>query len=119
MKRRRRPSPQTLAVLCALAAKPERWTHGYDLCRSLDLKAGTVYPILIRLAERGYVMTAWEEDPPKGRPARHLYRISPEGAEYARELRLEAAARAAEHGAGADRGIAGAAAGGAIAGAGL
>ena len=115
----RHPSRQTAAVLTALAETGAAWSHGYDLCRSLDLKAGTVYPILIRLAERGYVMTAWEEDPPKGRPARHLYRISPEGAEYARELRLEAAARAAEHGAGADRGIAGAAAGGAIAGAGL
>jgi PadR family transcriptional regulator, regulatory protein PadR len=53
VKRRHRPSPQTLAVLLALAAKPERWSHGYDLCRSLDLKPGTVYPILIRLAERG------------------------------------------------------------------
>lgn len=116
MKRRHRPLPQTLAVLLARAAKPERWSHGYDLCRSLDLKPGTVYPILIRLAERGLLVTAWEEDPPKGRPARHLYRISPDGAEYARELRLEAAARAAERGAAADPGIAGAAAGGAIAG---
>jgi PadR family transcriptional regulator, regulatory protein PadR len=116
MKRRHRPSPQTLAVLLALAATPERWSHGYDLCRSLDLKPGTVYPILIRLAERGLLVTAWEEDPPKGRPARHLYRISPDGAEYARELRLEAAARTAERGAVADPGIAGAAAGGAIAG---
>ena len=113
MKRRRRPSPQTLAVLLALAAKPERWSHGYDLCRSPDLKAGTLYPILIRLAERGLLVTAWEEDPPKGRPARHLYRISPDGAEYARELRLEAAA---QRGAAADPGIAGAAAGAAIAG---
>jgi hypothetical protein len=40
----------------------------------------------------------------------------PDGAEYARELRLEAAARAPECGAAADPGIAGAAAGGAIAG---
>lgn len=116
VQRRHRPSPQTLAVLLALAAKPERWSHGYDLCRSLDLKPGTVYPILIRLAARGLLVTAWEEDPPKGRPARHLYRSSPDGAEYARELRLEAAARAAERGAAADPGIAGAAAGGAIAG---
>jgi PadR family transcriptional regulator, regulatory protein PadR len=115
VKRRHRPSPQTLAVLLALAARPQRWSHGHDPCRPLDLKPGTVYPILIRLAERGLLVTAWEEDPPKGRPARHLYRISPDGAGYARELRLEAAARAAERGA-ADPGIAGGAAGGAIAG---
>jgi PadR family transcriptional regulator, regulatory protein PadR len=95
VRRRHRPSPQTLAVLLALAGKPERWSHGYDLCRSLDLKAGTVYPILIRLAERGQVLTAWEEGPPRGRPARHLYRISPDGAEYVRELRRDAAARVA------------------------
>jgi DNA-binding PadR family transcriptional regulator len=93
VKRRRRPSPQSVAVLLALAAQPERWSHGYDLCRSLGLKAGTVYPILIRLADRGHVETAWEEDPPKGRPPRHLYRISPGGAAYARELREEAAER--------------------------
>lgn len=116
MRRRQRPSPQTRAVLLALAAKPERWNHGYDLCRSLDLKAGTVYPILIRLAERGLLVTAWEEDQPKGRPPRHLYRISPDGAEYARQLRLEAAARAAERDAATDPGIAGAAGCAAIAG---
>jgi DNA-binding PadR family transcriptional regulator len=88
---------------------PERWSHGYDLCRSLDLKPGTVYPILMRLAERGLLVTAWEEDPPRGRPARHLYRVTPDGAEYARESRLEAAARAAGRGASADAGIVGAA----------
>jgi PadR family transcriptional regulator, regulatory protein PadR len=115
MARRRRPSPQTLAVLFALAAKPDEWSHGYDLCRSLGLKAGTLYPILIRLAERDLVVTAWEGNPPRGRPARHLYRISPGGAEYVRGLRLEAAARAAGRGAAAP-GIAGATAGGAIAG---
>jgi hypothetical protein len=32
------------------------------LFRSLGLKAGTVYPILIRLAERGQVDTEWEQD---------------------------------------------------------
>lgn len=109
MRRPRRPSQQTLAVLLALAAKAEEWSYGYDLCRSLGLKAGTVYPILIRLAERGQVVTAWEEDPPKGRPARHLYRLSPDGAEYVRGLRLEAAARPVEHGAAAGGAIAGAA----------
>lgn len=76
----RRPSPQTRAVLRALAAAPS-WTHGYELCRTLDLKAGTVYPILIRLSERGLVERTWEQDPPPGRPARHLYRLSARGAE--------------------------------------
>jgi PadR family transcriptional regulator, regulatory protein PadR len=87
MVRVRRPSPQTVAVLDALAARDSDWSHGYDLCRALGLKAGTVYPILIRLAERGYVETAWEQEVPQGRPPRHLYRLSAAGAEHVRELR--------------------------------
>ena len=51
----RRPSPQTVAVVDALAERTTDWSHGYDLCRSLGLKAGTVYPIMTRLADRGLV----------------------------------------------------------------
>jgi PadR family transcriptional regulator PadR len=91
MTRTRRPSPQTVAVLDALAARTSDWSHGYDLCRSLGLRAGTVYPILIRLAERGFVETAWEQEVPQGRPPRHLYRLSAAGAEQVRELRRNAA----------------------------
>jgi PadR family transcriptional regulator PadR len=86
MRRPRRPTPQTIAVVLALADTPAGWSHGYELCRRLGLKAGTVYPILMRLAERGQLETAWETDPPSGRPARHLYRLSGEGARYAQEL---------------------------------
>jgi DNA-binding PadR family transcriptional regulator len=93
MTRVRRPSPQTVAVLEALAAKTSDWSHGYDLCRSLGLKAGTIYPILIRLAERGYVETAWEKEVPQGRPPRHLYRLSTAGAEHVGELRRAEAQR--------------------------
>jgi DNA-binding PadR family transcriptional regulator len=87
MRRARRLSPQTIAVLFALAEEPSRWRHGYDLCRSLELRAGTVYPILIRLAERRQVDTEWERAAPSGRPPRHLYRLSAEGAELVAELR--------------------------------
>ena len=91
MRRQRRPSAQTAAVLFALAERGENWSHGYDLCRRLGLKAGTMYPILMRLADRGQVETAWEQDPPRGRPPRHLYRLSPAGAELVAELRAAAA----------------------------
>jgi PadR family transcriptional regulator PadR len=91
VRRARKLSPQTIAIVLALADEKSGWSHGYDLCRRLDLKAGTVYPILMRLAERGQVETAWETDPPAGRPARHLYRLSGAGAELAGELRTAAA----------------------------
>ena len=92
MRRSRKPTPQTIAVVLALADNPSGWSHGYHLCRQLGLKAGTVYPILMRLAERGQLDTAWETDPPSGRPARHLYRLTGEGARFAEALRTAAAA---------------------------
>jgi len=92
MARKRRASPQTAAVLLALAEQGSAWSHGYELSRRLGLKAGTMYPILMRLADRGQVETAWEQEPPRGRPARHLYRLSPAGAELAADLRAERSA---------------------------
>jgi PadR family transcriptional regulator len=75
----RRLSPQTIAVLIALAREPEVWRHGYDLVQELGLQAGTLYPILMRLCDRGLLEAVWEDDPPLGRPRRHLYRILAEG----------------------------------------
>ena len=92
MRRPRKPTPQTIAIVLALAEDSSGWSHGYELCRRLGLKAGTVYPILMRLADRGQVETAWETDPPSGRPARHLYRLSGKGARFAEDLRAAAAA---------------------------
>ena len=83
MPRNRAPSPQTLQVLRALAAAPSRWRYGYDLGTETGLKAGSLYPILVRLADRGLLEASWEESPPPGRPARHLYRLTREGRELA------------------------------------
>jgi DNA-binding PadR family transcriptional regulator len=102
MRRTRKPSPQTQAVLTALAGRAADWSHGYELSRTLGIKAGTLYPILIRLAERGLVETAWEQDVPSGRPPRHLYRLSTGGAEYVRELRRAPAPAVAPRPAGAE-----------------
>ena len=83
MPRNRAPSPQTLQVLRALAAAPARWRYGYELGSETGLKAGSLYPILVRLADRGLLEAIWEESPPPGRPARHLYRLTPQGRELA------------------------------------
>jgi DNA-binding PadR family transcriptional regulator len=94
MKRTRQPSEQTTAVLVALAEDPTAWRHGYELCQQTGLKAGSMYPILMRLADRGLLETAWESDVPVGRPPRHLYRLTSSGLELAAEL-AETQARAA------------------------
>jgi PadR family transcriptional regulator, regulatory protein PadR len=92
MARPRRPSAQTAAVVLALAQKPAAWHYGYQLCQDLGLKAGSVYPILMRLADRGLLETAWERDAPAGRPPRHLYRLTGPGRALAGELAANAEA---------------------------
>jgi len=72
-------SAQTLLVLAALCAEPREWLHGYGIARDTGLKSGSLYPILIRLADRGLVEARWEEGQPAGRPRRHLYRLTSEG----------------------------------------
>ena len=89
-------SPQTLAVLAALCGQPSAWQHGYALARQTGLKSGTLYPILIRLADRGLVEACWEEEPVPGRPRRHLYRLSPDGLASAATALAEAELAEAE-----------------------
>jgi DNA-binding PadR family transcriptional regulator len=72
-------SAQTLSVLAVLCARPSQWQHGYAIARDTGLKSGTLYPILIRLADRGLMEARWEDEQPAGRPRRHLYRLTPEG----------------------------------------
>jgi len=92
--RSRSPSPQVIRVLEALAADPMRWRYGYDLATEVHLKSGSLYPILIRLADREVLETSWEPGPP-GRPPRHLYRLTPTGLEYAATLVVARAERSA------------------------
>jgi len=90
--RTRRPSTQTVAVLSALASDPTAWRYGYELGLEVGLKAGSLYPILIRLSERGLLEATWESDAPQGRPPRHLYRLTAAGASLADELAAAPAA---------------------------
>jgi DNA-binding PadR family transcriptional regulator len=72
-----------MKVLRALAADTARWRYGYELGTETGLKAGSLYPILVRLADRELLEASWEKSPPPGRPARHLYRLTPAGKELA------------------------------------
>jgi DNA-binding PadR family transcriptional regulator len=71
-----------VAVLQALAEDPDHWRYGYDLCTQLGLPAGSMYPILMRLADRGLLETTWDTEHVPGRPPRHLYRLTGAGREY-------------------------------------
>lgn len=71
-----------LAILNSVAPAP---LYGYDIVRRLSdvdhlvITEGTVYPILSRLKNSGYVETYIEESP-EG-PARKYYRLTPRGRE--------------------------------------
>ena len=72
-------SAQTLSVLASLCEQPSQWRHGYALAKQTGLKSGTLYPILIRLADRVLVEACWQDEPLPGRPRRHLYRLTADG----------------------------------------
>ena len=88
-------SAQTLSVLAALSQQPSEWQHGYALAKQTGLKSGTLYPILIRLADRGLVEARWQDEPQPGRPRRHLYRLTAAGLAGATGALASAAERAA------------------------
>jgi DNA-binding PadR family transcriptional regulator len=77
-------------VLHALAADPTEWRYGYELGQQVGLKAGSLYPILVRLADRNLLESRWEEPfaGTAGRPPRHLYRLTSAGADYANALKI-------------------------------
>lgn len=86
----RRPSRQTVAVLTVLAADPPTWRYGYELGQQVSLKAGSLYPILMRLGDRGLLEHTWEAAAPGGRPPRHLYRLTADGLQFAAEAARQA-----------------------------
>jgi PadR family transcriptional regulator PadR len=81
MKMRR--SPQTSLVLAEFLQCREEWRYGYDISRNTGLKSGTLYPILMRLAEHRLLETSWETTA-EGRPPRHMYKLTQDGVRYAR-----------------------------------
>lgn len=87
MTRNRKASPHTRAVLLALLDAYPQPSYGYDLSQSTGLKSGTLYPILQRLHERDLLGAQWQTAPQEGKPPRHLYTLTPEGLQLARQQR--------------------------------
>ena len=57
------PSRQTVGVLDALVADPATWRYGYELALEVGLRSGSLYPILVRLADRELLASRWESRP--------------------------------------------------------
>jgi DNA-binding PadR family transcriptional regulator len=89
MDRNRKASLQTRSLLAALTERPRGWRHGYELSKDAGLKSGTLYPILMRLGDRGLLESRWQPSPEPGRPPRHMYRLTAQGVAFAREQLAE------------------------------
>lgn len=67
----------TAIVLTALLEQTD-WQYGYEISRITGVKSGTLYPILIRLDDTGWLRARWDQSVP-GKPARHMYRLTATG----------------------------------------
>lgn len=78
-------------VLAALVADPAGDHYGMELMQAAGLASGTLYPILARLTEAGWLEKRWEQIDPvaAGRPARAYYRLTPAALPIARQRLAE------------------------------
>lgn len=94
-KRNRAKSRASLEVLAALMRAPREGRYGLQLADLSGVKAGTLYPILQRLEDDGWIEGSWEDVDPSAekRPRRRYYRLTDLGekcAESEIQLALEA-----------------------------
>lgn len=87
MTRRPNISQQTRTALASFLEQPQEWRYGYDIMRETGLKSGTLYPLLMRLHDQGFLEAAWRPAAGAGRPPRHAYRLTASGIALAREMR--------------------------------
>lgn len=78
----------TQAVLRVLLGDPAKERYGLELCDLAGMPSGTIYPILARLEQLGWVESHWEDPEThveEGRPRRRYYQITKDGAEQGRD----------------------------------
>jgi DNA-binding PadR family transcriptional regulator len=75
------------AVIRAFLERPSQKMYGLEISNQAGLASGTIHPILARLERIGWLESEWEDSDPRqtGRPRRRYYRLSPDGAEKARQ----------------------------------
>jgi DNA-binding PadR family transcriptional regulator len=78
---------QTQAVLKLLFDNQEGQHYGLEIAKGVELATGSVYPILIRLEQAGWITSRWENIDPTvaKRRRRRYYQITEAGAQKASE----------------------------------
>jgi PadR family transcriptional regulator, regulatory protein PadR len=90
-------SRQTHVLLGAMLERPRAWRYGYELSKATGLTSGTLYPLLMRLSDQGFLDSKWQEPERAGRPPRHAYRLSVRGAALAHATEETLVERSAVH----------------------
>ncbi len=87
-----RMTKPTLRVLACLLDAAAGGCYGLELIENAQVRAGTVYPMLTRLEESGWVSSHWEDIDARQaqRPARRYYELTANG-------RVEAVAALEKH----------------------
>jgi PadR family transcriptional regulator, regulatory protein PadR len=89
-----RISHQTKLVLQVFLDAPSDETYGFEIARAAGLASGTIYPILRRLEDEGWITSRWEEidQSEEGRRRRRYYSLTGEGRREARAAVAEQSA---------------------------
>jgi PadR family transcriptional regulator PadR len=87
-----RMTMNVLKVLRVLLEDPTTERYGLEIGQVAGLRGGSLYPVLGKLEDAGYLTSAWEDTTPAdlGRPRRRLYRLRPNAVAYARQAIAEA-----------------------------
>ncbi len=82
-----RMTEPTQRVLRELLNDPTAEMYGLEICKAVGLAPGTVHPLLYKFEELRWLESRFEEIDPSeaGRPRRRYYRLTPDGAEFARD----------------------------------
>src|SRR5580698_4011525 len=86
MARKPNSSPQTRILLVAMLRRPRTWQYGYELSKETGLTSGTLYPLLMRLSDQGFLESRWQEPERPGKPPRHGYRLTSDGLTFGRTI---------------------------------
>ena len=80
--------PMGYATLQVLQAIASGYAYGFEIMDATNLPSGTVYPILSKLEESGYLKSRWEDARVarrEKRPPRRSYEITGDGREAFKE----------------------------------
>jgi DNA-binding PadR family transcriptional regulator len=72
---------RALELLMMMAVRPQQEYSGSELSKSLGISSGTLYPLLLKAENAGFLNAHWEDGDPVelGRPRRRYYRINGAG----------------------------------------